>query len=315
MKMMKMNIKHLLNNQRGNALVLVSVSMLMLCGFVAVALDSGSLFLEKSKLQKALDASVLAGVQELIVTGGKPVDKAKEIALENGIDTAIVKNIKFETGTDFVKASVTTKANLTFAKIFGMDNADIFASSKAVVGGALKSSKGVVPIGIVSKEYKPGGTYIMHFQPGNPDNAAQNGNFGFLDMTEEKGNNLRNEIINGADLSVSDDMHSWTQTGLQWGNVKAGFDARITEDENAGRTYCEKAETADESCKRVMIVPMVEDFDGKNGTSEVKIVGFAMFWISSVEQHAVKGQFIKEITIGEFGTGTNFGIYKVSLLE
>ncbi|CEG28320.1 pilus assembly protein TadG-related protein [Bacillus sp. B-jedd] len=305
-------MKKILKNEDGNVLVIVAVFMIALFGFTAMVVDAGGLFLEKSKLQKALDAAVLAGAQDLISSETKAKQTAMLIADKNNFK---LTTSDLKTGPDYIQATKTISKGLTFAKILGINSSEVKAFSKAIVGGSLISSKGVVPVGVLSKEYKANGKYIMHFQPGNPDNAAKSGNFGFLDLTEEKGNNLKNEIINGAELKVSDDMHSWTQTGLQWGNVKAGFEARISADKNAGRTYCENASTADDSCKRVIIVPMVEDFDGASGTSEVKIVGFAMFWIESVDKHAITGQFIKEISIGEFGTGKDFGIYKVSLIE
>ena len=62
---------------------------------------------------------------------------------------------------------------------------------------------------------------------------------------------------------------------------------------------CSSYETADNSCNRVVIVPIIESFN-VNGKKDVKIVGFAAFWIESISQHETKGRFIEIVTGGTF---------------
>ena len=67
-----------LKDESGATVVIVALFMVVLLGFAALAIDGGRLYLEKSRLQKALDAAVLAGAQEL----RSSPDKAKSIAID-----------------------------------------------------------------------------------------------------------------------------------------------------------------------------------------------------------------------------------------
>ena len=57
-----------LKDESGATVVIVALFMVVLLGFAALAIDGGRLYLEKSELQKALDAAVLAGAQEFELT-------------------------------------------------------------------------------------------------------------------------------------------------------------------------------------------------------------------------------------------------------
>ena len=51
--------------QRGSAAVLFGLLLVVLCGFVALAVDAGHLFKVRAELQNAADAAALAGVRDL----------------------------------------------------------------------------------------------------------------------------------------------------------------------------------------------------------------------------------------------------------
>ncbi|WP_028784983.1 TadE/TadG family type IV pilus assembly protein [Thalassobacillus devorans] len=301
--------------ESGNALILVALSMVMICGFVALVIDGGSLFFEKSKLQKSLDAAVLAGAQKLQTSQFQAEAVAIEVAQKNGIT---LNGSDIETGNDYIQVTKSVTKNLSFATVLGIPSADVAALAKAKVGGKLQRREGIVPVGIESEEFSTEAPYTMHFQPSNKENEPVSGNFGFLDIDTNNQSTLRDGIQDGVEMKISEEMHEWTNTGLKWGQVDQGFQHRINEDADEGRNYCSSYESADDSCERVVIVPIVESYEGSNGKTLVKIIGFASFWIQSVEQHEVVGRFINTVTFGEFSDvddESTYGISGVKLVQ
>jgi hypothetical protein len=329
MKLLKL-FKRLVQEQQGNVLVLVAISMFMIIGFMAIAIDSGRMFLTKSHLQNGLDAAVLAGAQELMTSNSLADVKnvAIDIAKKNNI-TLTPLDITINTESNSIEVKKTIEQGLTFARVFGFDSTPIPAFARAKVGGELLKRKGVVPIGIGRKTQTLDGfekdkEYTMNFEPGRGNkeedsSVPENGNFGFLALGGSGGNTLLDNIKNGGQMEVSDiNTYEWTKTGLSWGNVKAGFQYRIDQDKDENE--CKSYTTAHDGCDRVIIVPIVDSFEDANGKTLVKIIGFAAFWIDSpITGHSIKGKFIKTVTFGEFGnetgTGIDFGVYGVKLVQ
>ena len=71
------------HRQRGISLVLMAVSLVVLFGFGAMALDGANLYVARNELQNAADAGALAGARELYVADGSMVNEgANQIARE-----------------------------------------------------------------------------------------------------------------------------------------------------------------------------------------------------------------------------------------
>ncbi|OCA87515.1 hypothetical protein A8F94_06505 [Bacillus sp. FJAT-27225] len=315
----------ILKNEDGNVLVIVAVFMIAIFGFTAMVVDAGGLFLEKSKLQKALDSAVLAGGKDLLKGKNVAVATAINIAGKNGV-TLTTDDI--ETGDDYIKATKTISKNLTFARVLGFNNSDVYATAKARISRNLVKRAGIVPVAIPKEKFpdeppKPGETpasFTIHFQPGNSgkgnpdeDNSSISGNFGFLEIGGSGGNVLENNIKNGVEMEVSDNMWELTKTGLSWGNVKSGFQYRIDKDKKS--PTCNDYSKADATCGRVVIVPMVESYEGANGKTLVKIIGFASIWLDKITGHDIQAKFISTVTFGEFEEGEDFGVVGVRLVE
>ena len=60
-------IKSLLKNENGNMMVMFAISIVALLGAVAMVVDIGRLYHEKSILQNAVDAAALGGAQGLVI--------------------------------------------------------------------------------------------------------------------------------------------------------------------------------------------------------------------------------------------------------
>lgn len=84
--------KKAVNNEKGVALILVAISIIVLFGLGALAIDVGHLYNVKNQLQAAADAAALAGAAELddsnVITQDKARDAAQRIAALNFADVA-----------------------------------------------------------------------------------------------------------------------------------------------------------------------------------------------------------------------------------
>jgi Flp pilus assembly protein TadG len=85
--------KKAINNEKGVALILVAVSVVVLFGMGALAIDVGHLYNVKNQLQSAADAAALAGATEM--TGAtladmtdSAFDAADRIARRNVADVS-----------------------------------------------------------------------------------------------------------------------------------------------------------------------------------------------------------------------------------
>src|SRR5260370_26747482 len=79
-------LKEMLNEERGQALMLTALSFSMLLAFMALALDTGVLFRAKRRLQVAADAAAVAGTLDYLYNGSVTTAKAaaKAASSQNG---------------------------------------------------------------------------------------------------------------------------------------------------------------------------------------------------------------------------------------
>ncbi|MFK4998207.1 pilus assembly protein TadG-related protein [Bacillus sp. N9] len=185
--------------ERGGVAVYVALFMVVLLGITALVIDGGRLYTEKSKLQKAMDAAVLAGAQRLaLADGALSVSKAKlaakELSQQNGYslsDTDIEAIHK-----TYVKASKEIDVSLTFAKVLGFNSAAVSASAKAIVA-PIKSTGRITPVAMEE-------SIVKNAAPGEEidivgDNHST-GNWGFLNVSGAEGggsSELKKAIKNG----------------------------------------------------------------------------------------------------------------------
>jgi hypothetical protein len=98
------------HDQRGQAIVLIALMIVLLLGMAALAIDGGGLFFLKRDAQNAADAAALIASRELCVNpGGDWVARGKEAATENGFTTG-VNTAGFNTVTVTVKHPEATPA-------------------------------------------------------------------------------------------------------------------------------------------------------------------------------------------------------------
>lgn len=121
---------------RGAVAVFVAITMVALLGFTALGVDMGALWSDRKQLQNGADAGALAIAQAC--AGGNCGDYASaatQYAVANKFDShasGVVTNLDTGAGTVTVRDSSTR--SLWFARVLGIDTADVSASATATWG-------------------------------------------------------------------------------------------------------------------------------------------------------------------------------------
>ena len=134
-------------NERGQALVMSVISLVVLLGMAALVLDVGAWFHQKRELQATADASALAGAQLLPDNPGGAAGQALTYANKNGGGVQAA-DITVSTGR-MANDTITVKSHKTnsgfFSRVAGVLSVNIGASAKARVAVPVQAM-GVAPI-------------------------------------------------------------------------------------------------------------------------------------------------------------------------
>jgi Flp pilus assembly protein TadG len=296
-----------LRDESGGALVIVAISMVALLGFTALVIDGGRIYSEKSKLQKAMDSTVLAGAQGLRTSQAQAISIAKDVSGKNGY---MVTESELTVTSDSIKATKQVNVPMTFAKVIGMNNTTVSATAKAIVA-PLKKANGVAPIAIEQSAVP--NSIVLNCGQSNP--GTHHGNCGYLDLNGNGANGLADGIMNGATFAVDTKVVE-TAPGGKVGKVRDAIQYLI--DSDASKPQCQSASTADNSCKRVITIVVIDSWDGANGKSNLNVVGLASYWIEKYKNKTIYGKFIRSVDPGEVGNETpigEFNVYGVKLVE
>lgn len=126
-------ISKFFKSETGTAVVLFALAIALLLGTVGLAVDGGLLYIEKQRIQNALDAACLAGAQELPDTAAARA-KAIEYANLNGLDESEYE-IRFTHDNRRLELSCNRVRNLFFMSVLGFDTAQV--STVAAAEGGL----------------------------------------------------------------------------------------------------------------------------------------------------------------------------------
>jgi hypothetical protein len=160
MRLLKIALTRL-RSERGQALILAALAMVVLLGFAALSIDVGYWYSQKREVQKAVDAAALAGAQDLPDDYVMAESKAREYLTKNGITDEDTISITFRcTSTyqascnpgankwDTIVVEVERPAEAWFAKVFGIQEALVKDVRAAGCNGACGGSP-FVPVDVV----------------------------------------------------------------------------------------------------------------------------------------------------------------------
>src|SRR5579864_7316879 len=134
-------------NQRGMAVIMTAMTMLVTIPLVGLAVDVGVLYMIRGKLQQAVDAAALAGARALAQGANTAAQTANAQAEATKFFNANIptgywgtSNVQFATPTvdstttpnyRTVTISATITAPLYFLRVLGQDSTNIATSSQA----------------------------------------------------------------------------------------------------------------------------------------------------------------------------------------
>lgn len=142
--------------RRGIALPWIAISLVMLLSFVALAVDGGYIYVSRAQMQRAADASALAGASALLQGDDAATGRAIECAGLNAVASSPVipqevavtignwewyaRQFYPTTGEETVSPNAVhvngtrTGMRLFFAPVMGIDTTDVIKSATALVG-------------------------------------------------------------------------------------------------------------------------------------------------------------------------------------
>ena len=301
-------------NERGQAVVLMVISLAVLTGMAALVLDVGVWMRTDRRLQATADAAALAGAQKLPadVAGAKAL--AQTYANRNGGDVLgsdiVVTTTYTSNDTISVKAAKTQSG--IFSKILGINSANIKADAKARVDSP-QQARYVAPMVVYcghSLIQNCNGNHTPTFGVQTTmdyDKMGAPGAFGMLNLDNGNGTPGASEeggwILHGYDKYLPLGMYR-SDPGAKFSsqNVNGALDARVGS---------------------VLLFPVFKTLSGTGQNAEYDIIGWIGFYLTKETTHGnsatLEGYFTEYIAQGilaQSGSGApnTFGVRSVQLV-
>jgi len=301
-------------NERGQAVVLMVISLAVLTGMAALVLDVGIWMRTDRRLQATADAAALAGAQKLPtdVAGAKAL--AQTYANQNGGDVlgANISVTTTYTSNDTISVRAAKTQSGIFSKILGINSANIKADAKARVDSP-QQAQYVAPMVVYcghSLIQNCDGSHTPTFGVQTTmdyDKMGAPGAFGMLNLDGGNGTPGASEegnwILHGYDKYLPLGMYR-SDPGAKFSsqNVNGALDARVGS---------------------VLLFPVFKTLDGTGQNAEYDIIGWIGFYLTKETTHGndatLEGyftEFIAQGILAQSGSGApnTFGVRSVQLV-
>lgn len=304
---MNVFLKKLFQQQQGSAIVFISVSMVVLLSMTGLVIDVGTVYVEKTHMQKAANAAALSGAQELMNTEAAVTTVVHHIIADHQEEGSLVD---ISVDDKRVGVDISKEVRLTFAALLGQVTTDVAVHAAAEVM-VMGSAVGVAPLGIddsIELEYNV--TYKLKVD----NTESTNGNFGILALGGPGASTYSDNLRFGyeSEIKIGDLLD--TQTGNIAGKTRSAVQERINNCPNPG------GDIHIRDCSRIILVPVYAPYNYTDGQlKHVRITGFAYFYITdpmSSKDTTISGKFIRRAGtgVGNPAAGDN-GAYAIRLTE
>lgn len=314
MKMIEKAFK-CLKNRSGNSAIIFLMMATVLIGMLAFVTDAGMMYLEKSRLQNAVDAIALAAMQDYSKGESAMRAQANHYAELNNISLG---DLVVDISDSNKKITVITNKNVPmyFAKIFNITNAVLQAKASAKIG-TIVATGGIRPFAVEQQTFTYGETYSLK----KGATGGLTGNYGALALGGTGATNYKNNLQYGyhGDLEIGDLVAIGEDMTTEPGNMAGPtYEAvRYILDQDTHTSH--DLSKLEKDCPRLIVIPVVDSLDIE-GRSTVKIVGFATFFLEETTYEGGKteviGKFIKTLGQGEINDiATDYGMLGVKLVD
>lgn len=273
-----------------------------------LVVDGGTMYAVKSHLQKAANASVLSGAQEL--TGEQSdVEAVVDDILAHHNEQSSLADLKIDMKST-VRVKLSKKVPLAFSRLFGKESVTVEAEAAAQIL-PMSAAAGAAPLGIDEsiqlEYYKP-------YQLKVDSSGVEAGYFGILALGGPGAATYEDNLKYGYqnEIKIGDIID--TQTGNIAGKTRDGVQLRIDSDPYPPGDYSHRDST------RVILIPVYRPYSqDSNQLKQIEVTGFAYFYIlepMSSKDTSITGMFIERADTGEAEPGTvDKGAYAIRLVE
>jgi hypothetical protein len=304
-------------NESGQAIVLMTLSLVVIMGMAAFVIDVGSWYHTKRRLQGTADAAALAGAQLLPTNSSGAQSQALTYANKNGgnvagADIAVTSTV-FQNDTISVKAKKTDAG--IFSGVLGIASANIKASAKARVGPPLQA-RYVAPM-VVDCEHP-----LIHNCNGDstPDFGV-NTTMDYDPMGAPGAYGMLN-LDGGNGTPGSSDEAAWILRGfdkyLGLGNYRSDPGAKFSSSNIQDALEARRG--------TVLLFPVFKVLSGTGQNAVYEIIGWIGFHLTTFEVHGnnatLHGYFTEFIAQGILSTSgggggpsSSFGVKSIQLIE
>jgi hypothetical protein len=335
------NRNPLLRRESGQILVLAALSLIVLCGMAALAIDIGHAVVVRQELQNAADASALAGAGNLFphgpdwiraegsASGSIPWNKSDGQALSDGQVQSGFWNLDqtppglqpqsiIPGPRDVPAVKVTVQRadgnnggpmRTFFAKVLGIPNIPLRAHAVAVVSSPATVKPGTLfPVAISQdaakdfETYKDTANLITIGSPYHYGDGLAGQWTTFLDDFNDV-TQLRELIPDGNpdEISINTSGDCSIPNTCIW--IQPGVETTLYDNPNS--------ESVSQYVGQVVVLPVVGDVLLEATHEMAPVVGFVGFYIVSATGGSTKqitGYFVSDFTVqGSGGAGPNYG--------
>lgn len=298
-------------NERGAVIVLVTMVLVLLMGALALVVDMGMSAVKKGQLQSAADSAALAAAAELPERIDGAVSAAIDYSERHAVPAGEV-SVSFPILPTRVQVRIDHPVSYYFAKALGINGGSLAVEAEAETG-IVGAMRGIIPIGVEDRSFVFGDIYMLKRGAGQCDKEGTPGscsNFGPVALGGYGAAVYQDNIMYGYDGIVEAGQWIPTETGDMVGPTGSGIKFRM--DKGVGETYLDFPAGS----SRLVFLPIIESLD-VGGRSEVKVLGFAAFFIDDYSSKGVVyGRFIRYRTTGSIDNSAgNYNLYTAQLVK
>lgn len=213
--MVKKTINKLLHEDKGAALFLVAVCLLIVFGFAAISTDAGLLYKTRRDMVAAADACALAVAQEMANTANAlTLEDAQTLAesYKGKADSVTIEFVTLDNGDKAVKADVVRNEEYFFGKLISnRDNSNVVATATATWGYPIKIAGGnVLPLYAELEDFNEHlknpllNMYMHENVAADGTDSLPNSHWGYLDIYTGGESTIKEGLRGGKSLTLAE---------------------------------------------------------------------------------------------------------------